>query len=133
MLLLMSAAPGAARTQAHIVPNPQAPAADATQTPPSGDLTAPIWLNLPTSADFAAHTPDRARRWGKTGSAVMRCVVKYNGGLDHCVVLRETPAGLGFGAAAISMAGLFGMATQTTDGHPVAGLTITLTVEFPPL
>jgi TonB family protein len=133
LTLLLMSAPPLAHAQAHIVPDQRkAGDSDATQAPTNGDITAPTWLKLPTAAEFVAGMPDRARRLGRSGSAVMRCVVKYDGGLDRCVALSEAPAGLGFGGAAVKMAGAFKMAAQTNGGYPVAGLTITLTVEFPP-
>ncbi len=127
MLMLMlgfAPAPPPAQSQGgvRIVPNLEKPAdAEATQAPPSGAVTAPVWLKLPTSAEFNAHRSARATRMGRTGSAVMRCVVKSDGGLDQCVALSETPAGLGFGASAVDMAGLFQMAAKTTDGLAVGG------------
>jgi protein TonB len=128
--VLMVIAP-AAHAQARIVPNPKSADADATQVAPSSEVTAPVWLDLPTAHDFAVNTPERARKQEKSGSAVMRCFIRQDGGLENCVALSETPAGLGFGEAAVKMSSLFRLKPQASDGTYVAHLTVTLTLEFP--
>lgn len=129
---LLACSGSLARGQAHIVTNPQLAGATATQVVPVGELNAPTWLNLPSSADFAPYMPERAKRKGRTGSAVLKCIVQPDGRLGSCLEVSETPAGLDFGAAALKMIGLFRMAGRTSTGLATAGLSLTLTVEFPP-
>jgi hypothetical protein len=47
--------------------------------------------------------PRRALELGKDGTALVRCSKKLDGPL-HCDVVDESPAGLGFGAAAAKLA-----------------------------
>lgn len=64
--------------------------------------------------------PSGAWRDGKGGRAVIGCTVSVQGALHGCTVVSETPAGLGFGAAAIALTPQLLMKPATVDGKPVA-------------
>jgi hypothetical protein len=74
--------------------------------PIEGDV-APHWTEMPTGEQMAEFYPRLA--WGVrlTGKVRLACKQTAIGTLDHCSVLNERPAGLGFGTAAILLAGYF--------------------------
>lgn len=61
------------------------------------------WARRPTGRDFARHYPAEALEAGQSGYANLNCVVGERGQLESCIVLRENPAGQGYGAAALEM------------------------------
>ncbi len=78
----------------------------------------PHWLERPSRPE--RHYPRRARESGIEGVAQLDCLVSVAGALD-CVVVAETPADWGFGAAALRIAREYRMAPATRDGVPVEG------------
>ncbi|HLY80939.1 MAG TPA: energy transducer TonB [Caulobacteraceae bacterium] len=60
----------------------------------------------------------------------MKCAATSSGSLSDCSVVEESPAGQGFGAAALSLAA--GMALKPTDvnGKPVTGRNLIVPVKF---
>lgn len=76
---------------------------------------------------MAAAYPAEASATNLAGSAAVECTVAPDGGLKDCVVTSETPAGAGFGAAAVAIAGKFQMPPKSPSGAPMAGRT----VQFP--
>lgn len=78
----------------------------------------PTWVERPR--DLARYYPDRARLRGVEGEALLDCRVDVFGALA-CRVERETPAGWGFGEAALRIAADHRMAPATRDGLPVEG------------
>lgn len=61
-----------------------------------------IWSRRPSASDVASAYPSRALDRGVSGRAELDCVVQADRRLS-CSVLSETPAGLGFGAAALRL------------------------------
>jgi protein TonB len=78
----------------------------------------PRWLQRPR--DLARYYPPRAIGRGVEGEAVLDCLVSRIGTLS-CAVVSETPAGWGFGAAAVQIAEDHRMVPATRDGQPVEG------------
>jgi TonB family protein len=74
---------------------------------------------MPDSQEMQAYLPATAR--GRSGLAVIECVVTATGVLDRCAVRSEDPPGLGFGAAALALSSTFLMHPMTKDGVPVEG------------
>ena len=68
-------------------------------------IASPGWSRAPSFADVAAAYPARAR--GVDGSTTLLCRFGTSGSLSRCEVMRESPAGLGFGEAARSLAAKF--------------------------
>ncbi len=66
------------------------------------------------------------------GSATIRCITHADWILTDCVVLREEPAGYGFGLAALHAARFIPVAPGTLDGVPVED-PIEIELVFPPL
>jgi TonB family protein len=95
-----------------------------------GVLTQPDWLHRPSAADLRSVWPIEALKKGQGGRAVIACLVSDQGVLYDCKVVEETPAGAGFGAAALLMAPQFVMRPMTRDGVPVKGGTIRIPIVF---
>lgn len=87
------------------------------------------WRRRPTSDDLLAVFPREAYRRGVSGEAVISCVVTEQGGLNDCVPVHESPAGMGFGAAAIALTPQFMMRPATLEGEPAVS-TIRIPVKF---
>jgi hypothetical protein len=64
------------------------------------------------------------------GRAEMSCSVSALGTLEGCRILSEVPAGMGFGAAALSMAAIFHMRPKAIDGSNVAGAQVNIPIRF---
>jgi TonB family protein len=85
----------------------------------------------PGSPDFDALYPAAAKAKGvKDGRASVECRVDPGGVLADCKLVREDPPGLGFGEAALKMAGYLQLNLWTTDGRPVDGARITIPLHF---
>lgn len=82
----------------------------------------PAWPDrAPPMPDILAAWPHDAFRHGVGGVVQLHCLTTAQGGVDHCGVISETPAGQGFGAAALSLAPKIGVTPaghlgQATDG-----------------
>jgi TonB family protein len=70
---------------------------------------------------------------GLSGYALIQCIVSPQGALHDCQVLKETPAGAGFGQAALALTPQFLMRPETVNGKPVeATISIPITFKGPP-
>lgn len=85
----------------------------------------------PTYAEVAAAFPAKARAKGVGGRAAMSCVIGKTGGLTGCSVISETPNGLGFGAAAKSLAPKFAAPLSVRGDESTRGDLAQITVSFP--
>lgn len=98
--------------------------------PPPGfvKITQPIWTSTPAGEAIAAAYPKGAGRQG--GRAVIECRVTAAGAVTACAILSETPAGQGFGAAAVSLAPQYRIQTTNAEGQSVIGNTVQISVAF---
>lgn len=96
---------------------PSAPPADAQQSAgPAPVITQPVWIQRPRNP--ARFYPRAAFIQGVEGEVVLDCDVEVNGRLQ-CEVTSETPAGHGFGDAALAIAAAHVMQPAMRDGAPV--------------
>ncbi len=94
-------------------------------------VAGPRWIVQIKQDRVLALYPDLAADAGvKKGTGVADCLVAPDGKLTDCKVARETPADLGFGTAAVSVAGVMQMNPWTDDGRPVDGARIRLPINF---
>ena len=97
---------------------PSAFTGPAIEPAPAPIVTRPHWLRVPSGGDLAKFYPARAIERGKTGEVSLACLVRVDGTLA-CRVAGETPAGWGFGAAAMRISQRYQMEPATRDGAPV--------------
>jgi TonB family protein len=101
------------------------------ELPVEGAVTSnPDWVRLPTAEEVSRYYPPLARALGLSGSVAMICTVEVNGSVDHCGIRSESPAGVGFGQAAIRMTPAFQMKPQMVDGAPVGGAKVDIPFTF---
>ena len=81
----------------------------------------PNWVRKPTAEELASVFPTKALETAKGGRAVIGCEVTIEGFLERCHVWDESPAGYGFGAAALQLAPQFRLSPKIRGGRPVAG------------
>ena len=91
----------------------------------------PQWTALPTPADMAAVMPAAAAKAGVyKARVVMECQVVAEGALAGCAAQTETPAGLGYGDAAIRLASAFRLSVWTDEGLPSIGGKVRVPIRF---
>jgi TonB family protein len=93
-------------------------------------ITQPDWLRRPAAEDMANYYPKVAAEAHVEGEATIHCNVTETGLLAACAVAQESPAGQGFGQAALNLAQLFKMRPMTRDGVPVSGGKINIPIRF---
>lgn len=100
-------------------------------TPPAPPPRAPqvVWASRPSASRVNDFFPQRALRQDRGGRVELDCLLDA-GGVPRCAVARETPAGFGFGSAAIRASSQFRAAPTLDDGTPSAGAQTRLTIVF---
>lgn len=92
----------------------------------------PEWVSPPTPEEIAAVYPPGARKAGVSGVATIDCNVTVDGKAIDCRVDSETPAGQGFGAAALKLSGTFRLTPRMVDGRPSPGGFFIRQISFDP-
>jgi TonB family protein len=98
--------------------------------PLEGQITNPDWLRRPTAEEMENYYPKVAQFLSLDGHATIICDVTAQGTTTNCSVESETPAGMGFGEAAVSLSDFFRMKPMTMDGAPVAGGKVQIPIRF---
>lgn len=94
-------------------------------------VSKPRWIVQLKQDRLLALYPDIAADAGvRTGTGVADCLVAPDGKLTDCKVAREAPEALGFGPAAVAIAGVMQMNPWTDEGRPVDGARIRLPINF---
>jgi protein TonB len=115
-----------------------APAASPTSSDPAPTTTRPTTPTRAATVSFSARPsarrisdlyPNRALRDGVGGRAVLDCTVASALTLN-CSVASETPAGLGFGQAALSASNSYRANAQRSDGSSAVGQSTRIVVQF---
>ena len=81
-------------------------------------ITDPVWVQRPRNPE--RFYPRDAFIRGVAGEVVLDCDIDVDGRLV-CTVVSETPQGLGFGEAALRIAGAHVMRPATRNGAPARG------------
>ena len=102
-------------------------AADPTSTSP---VQKPVWIEKPTLQEMISVYPTAAEKGDVTGMVMMACGIRQDGRLRACTIRQETPAGHGFGQAALKLSPRFRMEATEPDGHPTAGMQVTIPITF---
>ena len=93
----------------------------------------PQWTTLPSGQALAGAYPAAARAAGVgTARVQMRCSVIENGTVETCEIVSETPEGLGFGAAALSLAPHFRLSVWSDEGLPTIGGRVIIPLRYEP-
>lgn len=96
----------------------------------SHTLTNPDWISRPNADQVERAYPEEALRQGITGTATLNCQVTSAGGVIGCTVNTETPAGRGFGRAALSLTRYFRIRPGTDNGQPIEGASVLIPIRF---
>ena len=83
------------------------------------EIVAPDWTSIPTPESLGDAFPGFAADAGIAGTARLKCELAISGVLENCRVARESPGGLGFGAAALSLSSDFRAEPASRNGVPV--------------
>jgi TonB family protein len=94
-------------------------AAEAAQPRPAP--TQADWITPPTAIDAMKYYPAEAQKNGVSGSAVIECTLQVSGDLRNCQLASETPAGWGFGEAALAAAPQLKARPYSINGVPYEG------------
>lgn len=87
------------------------PTAASEREEPTGKLEPPgyEWAYKPSGNDMADVLPDKAKQKGLSGHVLLVCRVVEGGRVSDCRVAVETPEGIGYGKAAITLSKRFRM------------------------
>jgi outer membrane biosynthesis protein TonB len=119
-MLAMILAAAAAVTAAPGPPAAPSPAAIPAPANILGSADAPRFLQRPSPQEFAAAYPHGAEALGVNGRAVLVCDVDRGGRLERCKVAAETPAGAGFGGAALGLVHAFRLAAPAAESERIS-------------
>ncbi len=98
---------------------------------PGMAIGTPDWTHVPPNSALLQAYPEVAAQQGITqGQASLDCTLLLTGKLGDCSVTAETPAGAGFGRAALSLSDQFAMSLWSPSGLPTAGAHIRAPVSF---
>lgn len=102
-------------------------------TPPADPVAAtaryspPVVTDVPGWQTGGSDYPERALSRGiESGRVQVMCVARSSGSLESCSILREEPAGAGFGSSALRTVRRKQVAPAMVDGRPIDDLIATV-------
>jgi len=96
-----------------------------------GGVVALNWAAMPTEEQIWWSYPPAAMATRASGMVTLRCGVTPAGATENCRVIEETPAGLGFGAAALTLSTQFVFRPKVACGQAVEG-DVSIPIRFQP-
>jgi TonB family protein len=91
----------------------------------------PHWVAIPTFDELKASFPPEAWKTGMLKArVVLVCQVMTGGAVDACQADSEDPKGLGFAAAALSLAHAFRLSVWTDEGLPTVGGQVRIPIRY---
>jgi TonB family protein len=93
-------------------------------------IVEPDWVRRPGGPEIDAAYPKTAALLAISGKAAIRCSVAPSGALENCTALDESPMGLGFAKAALSLRTKFEMRPRMVDGRRATGGVVTIPISF---
>lgn len=103
------------------------PTADGARETPSGARV--LWAQRPTAALIQGLYPQQALREGVSGGVELHCTVLADLSA-RCAIVREWPAGRGFGQAALSASAQYRARPTLSDGTSAIGADVRVAVMF---
>lgn len=114
---------------AAVVTPPPAPIQTAATPPAARPAGTVSWAQRPSARRISDVYPERALRDGVGARVELDCTVLQNLSLT-CSVANESPAGLGFGRAAMSASGSYRARPALSDGQSAVGARTRIVVQF---
>lgn len=99
---------------------------------PGNGGTPPRFVRGPTRQELVRAYPRAALAARQAGHVLLRCRIGADSRLAGCRVVEETPAGAGFGAAALAASTYFRFRPPTVDGRPREGFEMPIGIDFIP-
>jgi TonB family protein len=93
-------------------------------------LASPQWKRGPDDDAIRAAFPPKAVGVSSHGQVGLVCAADAAGVMTGCRVIAETPAGLGFGEAALELSHQMAVNLWTEDGRPVEGAQVSFAITF---
>jgi TonB family protein len=90
------------------------------------------WTRMPNSVEMSRYYPRLGLLLNVAGRAELLCEATAEGALTNCRLQSESPAGFGFGAAALKASRAFRTRPTNQYGESVAGKPIRATIPFMP-
>ncbi|HWE46163.1 MAG TPA: energy transducer TonB [Caulobacteraceae bacterium] len=90
----------------------------------------PDWMAEPSFADLAKTYPQAALEKGASGRTEFSCELDDDGRLSHCNLAKETPGGLGFGEASLTLADKFRMKPEAVKAYQARGRRVSVPIHW---
>jgi hypothetical protein len=82
------------------------------------------WAKRPVAQDYSRAFPNAARKAKVNGQTIIGCTIVADGALSACKVLKEEPAGYGFGEAALGLTPKYRLSPEVAGAKAGTGLAL---------